>query len=65
VPSNGRYNVLLGFQYSGEFQTLVSTLYGTATSDNQRTEHIVNNFYLGALGRDANSSELARTRRAE
>jgi RHS repeat-associated protein len=64
VPGNGRYNVLLAFQYSGEFQTLVSTLYGTATSDNQRTEHIVNNFYLGALGRDANSSELATERDA-
>jgi RHS repeat-associated protein len=64
VPSNGRYNVLLAFQYSGEFQALVATLYGSATSDNQRAEHIVNNFYLGALGRDATSGELTSERDA-
>jgi RHS repeat-associated protein len=31
-----------------EFDVLVTTLYGAAASDDQRTEHYVNNFYLGA-----------------
>ncbi|MDQ1637581.1 MAG: hypothetical protein QOF62_920 [Pyrinomonadaceae bacterium] len=43
---------------SGEFQTLVANLYGTAASDNERTEHFVNNFYRGAYGRDATSTEI-------
>jgi RHS repeat-associated protein len=57
-----RTNVCNAFEASGEFQTLVATLYGTATSDNQRTESFVNNFYLGAYGRNATSTELQTNR---
>jgi hypothetical protein len=57
-------NVCNAFEASGEFQTLVATLYGTAASDNERTEHLVNNFYLGAYGRDATSTELQQQRDA-
>jgi len=57
-----RINVLNGFEASGEFQTLVSTLYGTASNDNQRTEHFVDNFYLAALARHATSTELQQQR---
>ena len=59
-----RINVLNGFEASGDFQTLVNTLYGTSTSDNERTEHFVNNFYLGAYGRFANPTELQQQRDA-
>src|SRR5205814_7037376 len=64
VPSSGRANVCNAFEASGEFQTLVATLYGTATSDNQRTESFVNDFYLGAYGRNATSTELQQQRDA-
>lgn len=57
-----RINVLNGFEASGEFQTLVSTLYGSASSDNQRTENYVNKLYLAALGRDATSTEMQQQR---
>jgi RHS repeat-associated protein len=63
VP-NGRVNVCNAFEASGEFQTLVATLYGTSTSDNQRTEQFVNNFYLGAYGRNATATELQQQRDA-
>jgi RHS repeat-associated protein len=59
-----RTNVCNAFEASGEFQTLVSTLYGAATSDNQRTESFVNDFYLGAYGRNATSTELQQQRDA-
>jgi len=42
----------------------VATLYGTSTSDNQRTENFVNNFYLGAFGRNADATELQQQRDA-
>jgi len=54
-----RINVLNAFEASGEFATLVNTLYGTATSDSQRTENYVTNFYQGALGRAPDANELA------
>jgi RHS repeat-associated protein len=57
-------NVCNGFEASGEFQTLVATLYGTAASDNERTEHFVNNFYLGATGQGATSTQLQQQRDA-
>lgn len=60
--AGSRVNVCNAFEASGEFQTLVATLYGTSTSDNQRTEAFVNNFYLGAYGRNATSSELQQQR---
>jgi RHS repeat-associated protein len=64
VPGSGRANVCNAFEASSEFATLVSTLYGTATSDNQRTEQFVNNFYLGAYGRFATATELQQQRDA-
>jgi RHS repeat-associated protein len=64
LPTSTRANVCNAFEASGEFQTLVSTLYGTAVSDNERTEHFVNNFYLGAYGRDATATELQQQRDA-
>jgi len=51
--------VLNAFEASSEFQTLVNTLYGTATSDGQRTENFVTNFYQGALARPPDATELA------
>jgi RHS repeat-associated protein len=60
VASNGRN----AFEGSSEFITLVATLYGTAASDNERTEHLVNDFYLGAYGRNATSTELQQQRDA-
>ncbi len=54
-----RINVCNAFEASGEFLTLVNTLYGTATSDGQRTENYVTNFYQGALARPPDSNELA------
>ncbi len=54
-----RINVCNAFEASGEFLTLVNTLYGTATSDSQRTENYVTNFYQGALARPPDSNELA------
>jgi RHS repeat-associated protein len=64
VASNGRTNVCNAFEGSSEFVALVTTLYGTAASDNERTEHLVNNFYLGAYGRNATSTELQTQRDA-
>jgi RHS repeat-associated protein len=58
VPSSGRSNICNAFEASTEFATSISTLYGTATTDNQRTEQFVNSFYLGVYGRPANSTEL-------
>jgi RHS repeat-associated protein len=62
--AGNRANVCNAFEASSEFQTLVATLYGTATSDNQRTEQLVNNFYLAAYGRNATSTELQQQRDA-
>jgi RHS repeat-associated protein len=62
--ASSRANVCNAFEASGEFQTLVATLYGTSTSDNQRTEQFVNNFYLGAYGRNATATELQQQRDA-
>ncbi|MGH9874726.1 MAG: DUF4214 domain-containing protein [Pyrinomonadaceae bacterium] len=62
--AGSRVNVCNAFEASGEFQTLVANLYGTAASDNERTEHFVNNFYLGAYGRGATSTELQQQRDA-
>jgi len=64
VTINGRANVCNAFEASGEFQTLVANFYGTAASDNERTEHFVNNFYLGAYARAATSTELQQQRDA-
>jgi RHS repeat-associated protein len=64
VPGSGRTNVCNAFEGSSEFVTLVATLYGTAASDNERTEHLVNNFYLGARGTNATSTELQQQRDA-
>ncbi|HEY2974614.1 MAG TPA: DUF4214 domain-containing protein, partial [Pyrinomonadaceae bacterium] len=64
VAANGRANVCNAFEGSSEFITLVSTLYGTAVSDNERTEHFVNDFYLGARGTNASPTELQTQRDA-
>ncbi|HEV7684380.1 MAG TPA: BPSL0067 family protein [Pyrinomonadaceae bacterium] len=64
VAVNGRTNVCNAFEGSAEFITLVSTLYGTSTSDNERTEHFVTNFYLGARGTNASPTELQTQRDA-
>jgi RHS repeat-associated protein len=57
-----RMNVLNAFEGSAEFQTLVSTVYGTASSDNERTEHFVNNFYLAVFGVNATPTQLQQQR---
>jgi RHS repeat-associated protein len=62
--ASSRVNVCNAFEASSEFQTLVATLYGTAASDNERTEHLVNNFYLGSRGTNATPTELQQQRDA-
>jgi RHS repeat-associated protein len=62
VATSGRAAVCNAFEASSEFQTLAATLYGAATSDNERTEQFVNNFYLGAYGRFPTSTELQQQR---
>jgi RHS repeat-associated protein len=64
VATDGRSSVCNGFEASSEFAALVSTLYGAATSDDQRTDHFVNDFYLAAYGRNATSTELQQQRDA-
>ncbi len=54
-----RINVLNAFEASSEFQTLANTLYGTATSDGQRTENFVTNFYQGAFSAPPSPTQLA------
>jgi hypothetical protein len=56
-----RTNICTAFEVSSEFATLVSTLYGTAASDNERTDDFVNGFYLGAY-RFPTSIELQQQR---
>lgn len=60
--SGGRPHIVDGFEGSGEFVTLVNTLYGTATSDNERTDHIVRNFYLAATGVEPTSGQIQTER---
>jgi RHS repeat-associated protein len=60
--TTNRINVLNAFEASGEFLTLVAALYGSSASDNQRTENLVNNFYLGAYGTFPNSTQLQQQR---
>jgi len=63
--AGSRVNVCNAFEASSEFITLVGTLYGTvAWGDNDRTDHFVNNFYLGAFGRNATPTELQQQRDA-
>ncbi|HEY6803608.1 MAG TPA: DUF4214 domain-containing protein [Pyrinomonadaceae bacterium] len=57
-----RQNILNAFEASGEFQTLVGTLFGSASSDNQRTDHFINNLYLAATGVNATSTQLQQQR---
>ncbi|HEY6807101.1 MAG TPA: DUF4214 domain-containing protein [Pyrinomonadaceae bacterium] len=57
-----RVNVLNAFEASGEFQSLIGTLFGTVNSDNERTEHFVNNFYLAVSGTNASPSQLQQQR---
>jgi RHS repeat-associated protein len=60
--TQSRARVCDAFETSSEFAALVSTLYGVAASDNERTEHFVNGFYLGALGRSASAAEMQQQR---
>jgi RHS repeat-associated protein len=62
LTSKGRSGVCDDFQNSIEFDALVTTLYGNATSDNQRTEQFVNNLYLGAYGSFATPAQLQQRR---
>lgn len=57
-----RINVLNAFEASSEFNALVSTLYGTSVSDDQRTDRYVHAFYLAAYGRHATATELLQQR---
>ncbi|MET0626523.1 MAG: DUF4214 domain-containing protein, partial [Pyrinomonadaceae bacterium] len=60
VPN--RSNVCDAFQESLEFATLVSTLYGEAASDDQRTDRFIHTFYLGATGMIASPADLQSRR---
>jgi RHS repeat-associated protein len=64
VAAWGREHACNAFEGSAEFQAVVSTLYGSAPSDNDRTETFVHRFYLGAYGRAATSTELQQQRDA-
>jgi RHS repeat-associated protein len=56
--NNGRGATLNAFEQSGEFAAIVSTLYGTASGNNQRVENFVKWFYYGAYQREPTSTEL-------
>jgi RHS repeat-associated protein len=56
--SKGRSGVCDDFQNSPEFDVLVTTLYGNAASDDERTDHFINNLYLGANGEFAPPAQL-------
>ncbi|MCU1266971.1 MAG: repeat-associated core domain protein [Acidobacteria bacterium] len=64
VSSNGRAAVCNAFEGSSEFAGLVSTLYGAATSEDERTERLINNYYLGAYGRTPTSTEMQQQKDA-
>jgi RHS repeat-associated protein len=56
--NNGREATLNAFEQSSEFSSMVSTLYGIASGDNQRVENFVKWFYYGAYRREPTSNEL-------
>ncbi len=59
TQNNGRGATLNAFEVCSEFATLASTVYGTASGgENQRVEHFVWQFYLGALQREPTSTEM-------
>jgi RHS repeat-associated protein len=60
--SKGRSGVCDDFQNSIEFDALVTTLYGNAASDDERTDHFINNLYLGAYGTFATPAQLQQRR---
>lgn len=61
TQANGRGATLNAFEVSSEFATVASTVYGTnSAGDNQRVEHFVAQFYLGALQRTPTSTELTQ-----
>lgn len=51
--------MLNAFEASSEFATLANTLYGNSTSDGQRTENFVTNFYQGAFSAPPSPTQLA------
>lgn len=57
-----RSNVGDAFQESPEFSALVATLYGEATSDDQRTDRFIHVFHLGATGMIASTADLLEKR---
>jgi RHS repeat-associated protein len=59
IPTIGRDGVRDGFAYSNEFAARVSNLWGTASSDTERTDAFVQYVYNGILHRSANGSEDA------
>jgi RHS repeat-associated protein len=60
--ATNRSNVCDGFQESAEFAVVVSTLYGTSGSDDERTDAFINKFYLAATGAFASPSDLQQKR---
>jgi RHS repeat-associated protein len=62
LGSKTRSGVCDDFQNSIEFDVLVTTLYGAASSDDERTDHFINNLYLGANGAFAPPAQLQQRR---
>jgi RHS repeat-associated protein len=59
-----RSNVCDAFQESAEFSAVVSTLFGSATAEDERTERFVHRFHLAAYGRGATATEMQQWRDA-
>ena len=58
AQNNGRAHTLTSFEVSTEFITLSATVYGTASGgDNQRVDHFIDEFYLGAYNRFPTTTE--------
>lgn len=58
AQNNGRGHTLDSFEVSTEFATLAETIYGTTPAgDNQRVDHFIDEFYLGAYNRFPTSTE--------
>ncbi len=60
--AGNRSNVCNAFEASSEFSAVVSTLYGGAASDDERTDRFIHLFYLGAYSRIATAAELQEKR---
>jgi RHS repeat-associated protein len=61
AQNNGRAHTLASFEASTEFAALAEAIYGAAPGgDNQRVDHFVDEFYLGAYNRFPTTAERSQ-----